>query len=316
MFQNKSRLSLLVGIVVCGLCFCGAASAQRYGSEFIGAGTNIVVRTTQDIHANRSDGRVYHGVVDQDVLARDGDVVIPRGSEAELIARRVSSNEMALDLESVTVNGMRYGVESTETAVGSPQEGIGANKRTGEFLGGGAVLGAIIGAIAGGGKGAAIGAAGGAAAGAGAQVLTRGQRIEVPAESMLTFSLTEPLRAGVYDRGYMRDGIHYHSGYGNDEAYRYQGGSEYAREKPGYGNGYGYPGGQGSISVAANNNVIWQAPADARVYVQVDNQTPQLFGSGQRGTEPAPWMNKGHMYTFILQDANGNEIARTARDMR
>jgi hypothetical protein len=315
MFQNKSRLSLWAGIVVCGLCFCGAASAQRYRSQLIGPGTNIVVRTTQDINANRSDGRVYHGVVDQDVIGREGAVVIPRGSDAELIARRVSGNEMVLDLESVTVDGMRYGVESTETAVGGSQEGIGENKRTGEFLGGGAVLGAIIGALAGGGKGAAIGAVGGAAAGAGAQIITRGQRIEVPAESLLTFSLTEPLRAGAQDRGYMRNGFHYHPGYEqNDQAYQNRGGSEYAREKPGY--GYGSPGGQGNISVAANNNVMWQAPGDARVYVQVDNQTPQLFGSGQRGIEPAPWMQQGHIYTFILQDVNGTEIARTARDLR
>src|SRR5438045_7124252 len=52
------------------------------------------------------------------------------------------------------------------------------NKRTGEYVGGGAILGAIIGGIAGGGKGAAIGAGAGAAAGAGAQVLTKGNRSE------------------------------------------------------------------------------------------------------------------------------------------
>jgi hypothetical protein len=269
---------------------------------------------------------------------------------------------MVLDLESVGIEGMRYGVESTETAIGTAGEGFGANKRTGEFLGGGAILGAIIGALAGGGKGAAIGAVGGAAAGAGAQIITRGQRIEVPAESLLTFSLTEPLRAGVYDRGYMRNGQHYHQGYNNweyeqglrdgradaarnaqwnaqtwryrnererqeyeygyNDGYQNRGGSEYAaREKPGYRGyggygGYRYPGAEGSISIAANNNVIWQAPPESRVYVQVDNQTPVLFGSGQTGQENAPWMQRGHLYTFILQDVNGNEIARTTRDLR
>ena len=35
------------------------------------------------------------------------------------------------------------------------RDGVGVNKRTGTFAGGGAAVGAIIGAIAGGGKGAA-----------------------------------------------------------------------------------------------------------------------------------------------------------------
>jgi len=260
------------------------------------------------------------------------------------------------------VNGERYGVESTEAAVNSSQSGagLGANKRTGEYLGGGAVLGAIIGAIAGGGKGAAIGAGAGAAAGAGAQVLTRGRRVEVPAESLLTFNLTQPIRAGVQEQGYMRNGYHYHQGYGNagyeqglrdgradlsrnrpwnaqnrrfqneqerqdysagyNDGYRNRTGNEVAREKPGYGynnpNGYGNSNTPGSISIDRNHNVSWQASPSARIYVQVDNQPPKLFASGQNGSEPAPWMQSGHMYTFILQDVNGNEIARTVQDLR
>ena len=52
----------------------------------------------------------------------------------------------------------------------------------------------MIGAIAGGGKGAAIGAIAGGVAGAGAQVLTKGEKVHVPAESVLTFRLNSPLR--------------------------------------------------------------------------------------------------------------------------
>jgi outer membrane lipoprotein SlyB len=61
------------------------------------------------------------------------------------------------------------------------------------MIGGGAAVGAIIGAIAGGGKGAAIGGAIGAAAGGAAQVLTKGKRVRVPAESTLTFRLDQPV---------------------------------------------------------------------------------------------------------------------------
>jgi outer membrane lipoprotein SlyB len=74
------------------------------------------------------------------------------------------------------------------------QRGIGANKRTAEMTGGGAVLGTVVGAIAGGGKGAAIGAVVGGAGGAATQVLTRGKEVKVPAETLLTFKLDQPLR--------------------------------------------------------------------------------------------------------------------------
>ncbi len=61
------------------------------------------------------------------------------------------------------------------------------------MTGGGAVLGTVIGAIAGGGKGAAIGAVGGGAGGAATQVLTRGKEVNVPAETLLTFKLDQPV---------------------------------------------------------------------------------------------------------------------------
>jgi hypothetical protein len=61
------------------------------------------------------------------------------------------------------------------------------------MVGGGAVLGTLIGAVAGGAKGAVVGAVAGAAAGAGAQVLTRGKEVNVPAESVLTFRLGNPI---------------------------------------------------------------------------------------------------------------------------
>jgi hypothetical protein len=69
---------------------------------------------------------------------------------------------------------------------------LGANERTARNVGGGAALGAVIGAIAGGGSGAAVGAAIGAAGGAAAQVLTRGESVHVPAETLLTFRLERP----------------------------------------------------------------------------------------------------------------------------
>jgi len=187
------------------------ASAQ---SNTVPSGTEITVRTNESIDAKSSnDGRIYKGVVDRDVLDSSGRVLVPRGSDAELIVRNTSNKNLTLDLESVTVNGRRYVVSTSDQSVagtGSEKEGVGKNKRTGKYVGGGALAGTIIGAIAGGGKGAAIGAIAGAGAGAAGQTITKGGTVHVPAESLVTFRLDRPLTIGGADTGYDRNGQHYH----------------------------------------------------------------------------------------------------------
>lgn len=162
------------------------------------AGTSISVRTDEAIdERNAAEGRTYSASIMQDVMDSTGKVVVPRGSQASLIIRSLSeggtltSGNFVLDLESIRVNGRRYIVNTEDLKRG--EKGIGANRRTAEYVGGGAVLGTLLGAIAGGGKGAAIGAIAGAAAGGGVQVLTKGKEIRVPAETVLNFRLEEPL---------------------------------------------------------------------------------------------------------------------------
>jgi hypothetical protein len=70
------------------------------------------------------------------------------------------------------------------------------------------------------------------------------------------------------------------------------------------------------VSIGRDNNITWQGPAVGYVYVQVDNQPLKLFASGVSGTQAAPWIEQGHVYTFILKDANGNELARDQVDLR
>jgi outer membrane lipoprotein SlyB len=194
----------------------GALSFSLFAQvDRVPAGTEIVVRTNDAIDARHpSDSRIYTGVVDRDVTDRSGRVMIPRGSNAELIMRDASDSDVVVDLEAVEVNGQRFSVDTPAERVTADQaeskEGVGANKRTGKYVGGGAVIGSIIGAIAGGGKGAAIGAATGAGAGAVGQTVTRGGSVRIPSESLLTFRLDRPLRMGIADSGYTRDGYHYH----------------------------------------------------------------------------------------------------------
>ncbi len=88
---------------------------------------------------------------------------------------------------------------------------------------------------------------------------------------------------------------------------------EYAggRQKPDQ-----YTSGSGTVSVGADKWVRWSATNDSTVYMQTDNGTPVFFAAGSGGTQGAPWMTEGHVYTFILQDADGNEIARDQLDLR
>jgi hypothetical protein len=195
--------------IALALSFSLAAQTDR-----VPAGTEIVVRTNEAVDAKHpTDSRIYSAVVDRDVLDTSGRVIIPRGSDAELIMRDASDTDVVVDLESVNVNGRRYVVDAPAQSVSANEakkEGVGANERTGKYVGGGALIGSIIGAIAGGGKGAAIGAATGAGAGAVGQTATRGGSVRLPAESLLTFRLDRPLRVGSADDGYSRDGRHYH----------------------------------------------------------------------------------------------------------
>lgn len=174
----------------------GRGYARREGNRmYLQSGTEISVRTNENINSSdTSDNRFYSAVVSRDVMDDHGQVVIPRGSDAQLIVRRLSNNTVALDLQSISVNGQRFNVDTAEvTEQGQAREGVGENRRTATYAGGGAVLGTLLGAIAGGGKGAAIGALAGGAAGVGAQVLTRGGQVKVPAETELSFRLDQPM---------------------------------------------------------------------------------------------------------------------------
>jgi hypothetical protein len=163
------------------------------------AGTELVVRTVETIDSrNAGADQTFSAVVEEKVTNASGRVIIPERSSAQLVIRQMSSGgatgspEMVLDVQSITVDGRRYLVSTTDLTRES-ETGIGKNTRTAEAIGGGAALGTIIGAIAGGGKGAAIGVLVGAAGGAGAQVLTRGRDVQVPAETVLRFRLDKPV---------------------------------------------------------------------------------------------------------------------------
>ncbi|HEY2461230.1 MAG TPA: hypothetical protein VGI16_10485 [Candidatus Acidoferrum sp.] len=126
----------------------------------------------------------------------DGRIAIPKGARASGIIRDAKpagrfkgGAVLSLTLTSIAVNGRDYDVRTT-----SPEETTkGKGKRTGAMVGGGAGGGALIGGLAGGGKGALIGGLIGAAAGTGGAGLTGNRDLVLPAETVISFRLVEPL---------------------------------------------------------------------------------------------------------------------------
>src|SRR5262249_30022978 len=177
------------------------ATAIQTKTFVIPAGTEVSVRNDETIDSsNAAEGQTYAAEVTGSVRDANGAVVIPQGANAQLVIKSASSDgrirgasDLVVDLRSISVGGKQYLVDASDLEQ-KGKSGIGANKRTGEFVGGGAALGAVIGAIAGQGKGAAIGAASGAGAGALTQILTKGSSVKVPAETLMTFKLDSPMK--------------------------------------------------------------------------------------------------------------------------
>lgn len=172
-------------------------------------GTVIDVRTNEPISERRNDGRIFTGSVETDIVAPNGQLAIPQGANVEMIVRIAPDQDLILDLESVTIDGQRYAIEASPQRV-EAKDGVGANERTGRYVGGGAIFGAIIGAVVGGGKGAAIGAGVGAAGGAVGQMATKGREVSIPSESVVSFRVERAFVVSQTDDGRLDNGVHYH----------------------------------------------------------------------------------------------------------
>jgi hypothetical protein len=159
------------------------------------SGQSLLVRMIDGVDSSKNHvGDVFHASLETDLnvngtlVAHKGADVYGRLANAQEAGHISGSSELQLELTRIIIDGRDYPVVSSDYTL----EGKGRGKNTAEKVGGGAALGAIIGAIAGGGKGAAIGAGVGAGAGGAVQVLTRGQQVKVPSETLLEFRLQQP----------------------------------------------------------------------------------------------------------------------------
>jgi outer membrane lipoprotein SlyB len=179
-----------------------ASHLSNAGSEArayvtIPAGTRISVRTIDRIDSTQNHvGDRFQAsleeplIVDGNVVAAKGADVYGRLEESKKSGTFTGRSELQLELTGIVINGQTVPLVTGEYELTGKSRGASTAKRT---IGGGAV-GSIIGAIAGGGKGAGIGAAIGAGAGAGSEIITKGDQVKIPSETLLEFTLQQEVR--------------------------------------------------------------------------------------------------------------------------
>ena len=196
MRNDIRRRSIAILALACLAVMTPAARAQVN----VPSGTAIVVTLDQSVSSKDAQtGQKLDGTVAQDVVV-DGKVAVPKGSRAQLSVADVQASgrlstpaKLWLKIDSVEVKGQTY---RTSTRW-SGQTGPNHNERNVVAIGGGTGVGALIGGIAGGGKGALIGAGAGAGAGTATAAITGKKDVAFPAETSVTFKLTQPLRVEV-----------------------------------------------------------------------------------------------------------------------
>jgi len=194
MIDQKKRLerSAGAGLLLC-LCMATAGSAWAQGRMVtVPAGTRILVRMTDSVDSSRNRvGSIFTASlqtnlqVGNQVVARAGTPVHGRLAESRSAGRVAGRSELQLELTDIIINGTafplltgEYSVQGSNAAGGTARRGIG-----------GAGLGAAIGAIGGNaGRGAAIGAV----AGGGSSLISRGEQVRIPSETLLEFRLQQP----------------------------------------------------------------------------------------------------------------------------
>jgi hypothetical protein len=173
-----------------------ATSSAANTAWTVPAGSRLTIRMNDAIDSEENQaGETFTATLAEPLMV-EGIEVAPLGAEVrgriavvEGAGRVRGSAELRLELTQIVVNGVPYVLstaEYTEVAEGRGEE-------TARRVGTAAGVGAIIGAIAGGGQGAAIGAGVGAGAAGTVQVLTRGERLYIPAETLLGFTLRDAL---------------------------------------------------------------------------------------------------------------------------
>ncbi len=161
----------------------------------IPAGTKIVVVINQAVSTNLQEGDLFDASIQEPLLVNGVEVAPARSAVLGQIMRvqqagRVSgSSELALQLVKLSIGEREYTLNTGDYQL----RGKGQAVSTVRSAVGAAAAGAIIGALKGGGKGAVVGAGVGGGAGLATAMMIRGEQLNIPAETVLEFTLAEVL---------------------------------------------------------------------------------------------------------------------------
>jgi len=171
------------------------SSAANANSLTVPAGTDLLVRMIDSIDSDKNNiGDRFRASLEQDfvvdgaVIARKGTDVYGRLAEVKEAGHFQGKAQLKLELTDILIHNRLQPIVTGDYEVSGSSRGEDTAKKVGI----GAVAGTLIGAIAGGGKGAAIGAGVGAGAGAAVQVVTKGEQVHVPSETLLDFRIAQP----------------------------------------------------------------------------------------------------------------------------
>jgi hypothetical protein len=216
--RNPLRISLaailITTILLFGACRNGADNQTQAASNepskgildrvlhpterklVVAAGTEFSVRLDDTLSsASSRSGDSFTATLDQPLVV-GGVEALPQGARVtgQVVAARASGHlktppELAVTLTSLEADGKTYDLVTTDYGLA----GRSHKKRNTAWIGGGAAGGALLGALLGGKKGAAIGAMAGAGGGTATAYATGKKDIVLPAETILRFTLREPL---------------------------------------------------------------------------------------------------------------------------
>jgi hypothetical protein len=175
----------------------GGQSAAGPVHVTIEAGTSLAVRVDQRISVKTSHaGDTFSGEVVDAVVDPNGNAIVPKGTQVAGVVdqshkrgRFKGASVLELRLTSMTLNGTQYHLRTADLT----ERKKGKGKRSAAMIGGGAGLGMLIGGIASGGTGLLVGGLAGGGAGAAGAGLTGNRDLDIPAESVVHFKLSQNL---------------------------------------------------------------------------------------------------------------------------
>ena len=193
--MKNSSLSKYVCLSLLFLLFDITLTEAQEDMISIPAGTRLQVRMVEGIDSkNHKVGQRFIAKLETNLMAGD-EVVVPEDAtvyvrlvESKSAGRTSGKSELMIELTEVVVAGTPYPMLSDDYSVAGKSE----TKKTTKRIVRGVGLGAAIGAITGGPAGALRGVGTGTGVNLGISLMTKGEQVSIPAETLLEFRLTQP----------------------------------------------------------------------------------------------------------------------------